>query len=123
MVNYVLLSSVMIDPKDSYSFLTKEIVGQTPRWIIRWGVTIILTLFVVLGLVLSLIKYPVSFDAMGSMEYKSGPIPLTAPGNCIVADTYSFQHREVKKGTTIMSLQSVDTKDQHLVTAPLSGNL
>lgn len=112
----------MAEQDSNYNFLTKDIIGNKPRWIVRWGITVIFLILFSLTTTLSLIKYPVSVSLPGHIEFDRKPIPLIAAENSILTDVYeSATTGVVEKGTDVMRLETLTNHSGIKLSVPITG--
>lgn len=57
-----------------YSLEIQDIIGQVPRWIVRWGISLLFTCFVIALLLTTLIRYP---DILSARLTLTTPTPPT----------------------------------------------
>jgi hypothetical protein len=102
------------------SILNKEIIGTTPPWITRWGITLILVILVGMGLASTMIKYPVSrhYDAL--ITYETRPLTLTVPENSMLTSVFVNDTGSVAKGQTILAIENSSGR-QYDLNAPFAG--
>jgi len=112
----------MNDNNINDSVLTREVIGYTPRWITRWGITVILLVFITVITVLSSINYPVSEVVPGKIEYEVKPALLISPDNSVLKEKY-VDHGFVEQGDKIMLLENIVDKKLSKIEAPVSGDL
>ena len=113
----------MSEKKVNYAFLTKEIIATTPKWIVRWGITVILLTFISLGTILSLIEYPISVVTQATLEYEVKPSQLTIFENSVLAKLDCKDGSFVWKGAPILHVESIQNKTKYPLDAPTSGTI
>ncbi|WP_207512792.1 HlyD family secretion protein [Longitalea luteola] len=114
----------MPEQHSNYNFLTRDIIGNKPRWIVRWGISVIFLILLTLGITLSLIKYPVSASLQANLEYDRKPVPIIATENALLATVYdSARAGVVDKGTSLMLLETLGNRSKIMLTAPVPGNI
>ncbi|HRP37579.1 MAG TPA: HlyD family efflux transporter periplasmic adaptor subunit [Candidatus Dojkabacteria bacterium] len=100
-----------------------EIIGSTPGWIIQWGITVVLVIFVSLVVLLSIIKYPVSQKSPAFIEYIYKPIVLEVPVKSTINRIEVLSSNLVERGKVIMKLKDVAVNKIYEIEAPVDGYL
>jgi len=111
----------MAETDPDFNFLTNKIIGTTPRWIVRWGITIIILVLLLLGIILSMIKYPITNTSRATLQYLLKPIPLLATENCVIVQTFAAPSQDVSDGHRLLLVKGTDSKRQYEITAPANG--
>jgi len=58
-----------------------EIIGKSPRWILRWGNAVLLVFIIAVGLCISIFKYPEKIRVRAIMSASDNAKPITATQN------------------------------------------
>ncbi len=82
------------------------IIGRMPHWVIRWGITIIGLLVLLLFIIAYFFKYPDTVQGRLSIQALQQPVPLYAPDKAMVAAWLVANHTEVKEGQAICMLSN-----------------
>lgn len=83
-----------------------ELLTSFPKWIIRWGVTMIF-IIMVLALALSyFIKYPDTLSAKATVTTINPPVTLVSKTNGKIAELKVKNNQSVKKGDILLVIES-----------------
>ncbi|EDM34794.1 putative HlyD-family transporter [Pedobacter sp. BAL39] len=89
-----------------------EVLESPPRWLIRWGSTVICLLIVMLFVMACLIRYPEFVDAPIVISSQNPPEKLEATINSKIEKIFVSDQAAVKKDQVILLLESnADYKD------------
>lgn len=76
----------------------QEIMGTPPKWIVRWGIVIILSVVIVLLLGSFYYKYPDIIEARVTVVSQNPPIPIVARSDGKLDHIFIADNQEVKVG-------------------------
>jgi multidrug resistance efflux pump len=101
----------------------REILGQVPRWIIRYGTLLIFAVFLVFVFVASYLKYPDIIYARIKLTTEIPPAELTANISGKIEKLTVKDNDSVQKGQVLMILQSgAEYKDVFLLKSILGSS-
>lgn len=83
-----------------------EVLENPPRWLIRWGSTVICLLVVMLFIMACIVKYPEFVDAPIVITSLNPPEKLESTVNSKIEEIFVQDQSEVKKDQVIMVLES-----------------
>jgi HlyD family secretion protein len=90
----------------------QEILGSIPHWILRWGITLLAVIVVILLTGSAIIKYP---DVIPSQMILTGSVPpavITARSSGKLNELYAGDNQQVKAGDYLAVIDNpADTKD------------
>jgi HlyD family secretion protein len=80
LVKFPLNGAAKAEPKpiELRSEEVQELLGQMPNWLIRWGITVVFTMVLILLLASWLIKYPDVLSSRVMLTTKTPPVSLVA---------------------------------------------
>jgi multidrug resistance efflux pump len=84
----------------------KEILGQIPRWIIRWGTTVIFIIIILLIVGSGLFKYPEIQPSTIILTTKNPPAKLIAKTNGKIISLFAEDNQKVSAGDHIVLIES-----------------
>jgi hypothetical protein len=113
----------MEDKNLNHNILMKEIIGITPKWVIRWGITMIFIFLITLVTVLASIKYPVSISMPGQLEYEKEPVPIVSKVDCQITTVDIEKNAVISRGSNLMHLRSIANDSAFTLTSPALGQL
>jgi multidrug resistance efflux pump len=93
-------------PEILYSDPVREIMGNPPRKILRWGTTVIFFLFVVFIIFSWLIKYPDIIPASIEITTINPPVPLVTKITGRIKYLYVKEQEEVRAGQIIAVMET-----------------
>ncbi|WP_320051799.1 HlyD family efflux transporter periplasmic adaptor subunit [uncultured Acetobacteroides sp.] len=85
----------------------QEIISKTPRWILRWGITVFLLILLLLLVVSWLVKYPETVTARLSLTTVSYPKAVVVKTSGKLMSLQVNDQQEVQKGATIGVMESI----------------
>ncbi|MEG0519449.1 MAG: HlyD family efflux transporter periplasmic adaptor subunit [Bacteroidales bacterium] len=103
-----------------YSQETQDIMGTMPRWIIRWGITVVFVIFAGIIIGCYFIKYPQTVDAPVVITTINPPADLVARYEGKIDSIFVKDGQQVEAGTIIAILYNladqaaVHAIEQHL---------
>ena len=89
-----------------YSEPVQEIMGSIPSWIIRWGITVITTVFALIVIGCCIIRYPQTIPATISITSANPPSQLEARYSGIIDTIAVTNGQHVKQGALIALLKT-----------------
>ncbi len=89
----------------------KEILGQVPRWIIRWGTSVIFVIIILLIIGSGLFKYPEIQLSTIILTTKNPPAKLVAKTNGKIIRLFTEDNQEVSAGDHIVLIESAADYD------------
>jgi multidrug resistance efflux pump len=100
-----------------------ELLTATPRWIVRWGVTIIFSIFL-LALTLSFfIRYPDTLPATAVITTLNPPVTLVAVTSGSISQLKTKNNVPVKKGDVLMVIGNTANYQTILAIDSLLGHI
>lgn len=84
----------------------QDILSQPPRWIIRWGNTMIFVILILILIMSYIIKYPEFVAAPIVVTSENPPEKIEARINSRIEKIFIKDHQNIRKGELIMVLQS-----------------
>ncbi len=97
---------MLMRKQDSYSEPVQEIMGTIPSWTVRWGVTVIAAVFVIIVIGCCFVKYPQTISGGISIISTNPPARLEARYSGII-DTIAVSNGDkVKQGDLIALLKT-----------------
>jgi multidrug resistance efflux pump len=101
----------------------REILGQVPRWIIRFGTLVILGVFLIFILVASYLKYPDTINSRIKLTTEIPPAELTANRSGKIEKITARDNDTVQKYQVLMIIQSgAEFKDVLLLKTVLGNS-
>ena len=96
---------------DDHSEEVQEILGRVPKWVVRWGVTVLFTLVTIVLVGSYFIHYPESVAVPVRITTLNSPFPVIAKqGNNKISEWFIMDQQPVKKGDLIAVW---DTEDDY----------
>ena len=89
----------------------QEIISSIPKWIIRWGITLVFAIIVLLLAVSWFVKYPDVITGSASLTTTSPPIKLINKNSGEIESIFFEENDEVKKGDVILSMNNLLSKE------------
>ena len=83
-----------------------ELLTTIPKWIVRWGITIILSVMVFALFLSFVIKYPDSLSAKATITTLNPPIILVSKTNGKIVKLMASNNQAVKRGEVILVIES-----------------
>ena len=83
-----------------------EILGQVPRWIIRWGTSVIFVIIILLIMGSGLFKYPEIQTSTIILTTKNPPAKLVAKTSGKIIRLFTKDKQEVRAGDHIVLIES-----------------
>jgi len=102
-------------PRPIYSDEVQEIMGRIPGWVVRWGLSVIFAIFIVLLGVAYFFKYP---------EVVTSSIVLTTtnpPTELIARSTGKVEHILVENGQSVLPNELIAVQYGRLSICPSIG--
>ena len=84
----------------------QEILNRPPRWIVRWGTTVILTIIVVLLAGSWFFKYPDIVNSTIVVTTENPPAPIIARANGKIDQLFVRDQQKVKKGQVLAVIEN-----------------
>lgn len=84
----------------------QDILSHVPHWMIRWGITVIFGLIVLLLGLAWFVRYPEMVDGSVIITTEKAPIKLTAQGNGILKSIRFKDGETVQEGEVVATLQN-----------------
>ncbi len=106
-----------------YSEEAQTILGKTPSWVVRWGITVVFAIFVGILLGCCIIKYPDTVEAPAVITTVNPPADLVARYDGLIDSLFVQDGQQVVKGTLIAVLRNaadrndVQALKEHLLSA------
>lgn len=113
----------MLGQADEKIIIKDDVIGSTPNWIIRWGITIIVIIFALLFAIFSLIRYPILKKSQAKLEYKYHPIPIEVPVKSLIIKLHPTSLTQMKSGDTLITLKGVSNNSIYGLTASSQGEV
>ncbi|MDR2510900.1 MAG: HlyD family secretion protein [Bacteroidales bacterium] len=84
----------------------KEILGKPPKWLVRWGITVILTVVVVLFVGSYFVKYPDIIRASITVTTENLPVGIVAKTSGRIDSIFVSEKQPVKQGDVLAVLEN-----------------
>ncbi len=94
------------DKEITYSEPVREVMGQVPSWILRWGNTLIFIVFIILILFSWLIKYPDRIPAPVEITTVNPPVTMVSKITGRIKDLYVNDKEIVDAGKLIAVMET-----------------
>ncbi len=92
-----------------------QMLGQSPSWMLRWGIILVLIVFVLACILACLIQYPDTIRAKAQLHTEILPVRLNMPVSGQVDSVFIQNGDSVQKGTLLASLQSTANFEEVLL--------
>ena len=90
----------------------QEVLGSVPPWILRWGITVLAIVVVILLIGSAIIKYPDVISAQITLTGSTPPAALVAHASGKIKELYVKDNQEVKTGDYLAVIDnSANTED------------
>lgn len=90
----------------------QEVLGSIPPWILRWGITALSIIVIILLIGSTIIKYPDVVTAHITLTGSIPPAEIVAGSSGKIKEMYVFDNQEVKEGSYLAVINnSAKTKD------------
>lgn len=89
----------------------QEILSHVPNWMIRWGITLILVLILMVFFLSWFVKYPDVVQGQLVLTTKNPPIRLISQTNGYIEDLFATNESSIKEGTVIAEIRSPISKE------------
>jgi len=90
----------------------QEVLGSVPPWILRWGITILAVVVVILLTGSAVVKYPDVISAQITLTGSTPPATLVAHASGKIKELYVKDNQEVKAGEYLAVIDnSANTED------------
>jgi HlyD family secretion protein len=99
----------------------QDIIGKPPRWLYRWGITLVLGIGLICVFISSRINYPEVIQTRLKLLPLSSPYTVAVNDSARLVKILVQNDREVKKGDSLAIAQS--SAGETFIKAPLSGKL
>jgi HlyD family secretion protein len=84
----------------------QEILGQTPRWLIRWGITVLVNVVIVFLLASWFFKYPEILIAPIVVTTENPPYPVIAKTNGKISELFIADKQKVSSGQYLAYIEN-----------------
>lgn len=84
----------------------QDILASPPKWIIRWGNTLVFLILILILIISYIIKYPEFVAAPIVVTSENPPEKIEARINSRIEKIFIKDHQNIRKGEIIMVLQS-----------------
>jgi hypothetical protein len=102
----------------------QQIIGQVPKWITRWGITVLFSLLMIILIVGNFVKYPTVLNAESEIIAKERPTKV---------DWFNEEHllytevvkdgQHVKIGDSLLIENNLKTEKISVITSPIAGEI
>ena len=89
----------------------QEILSAIPNWMIRWGITLIFGLILMLVFISWFIKYPDVIQGQVILTTEQPPVKLISKTNGYIEQLYFKDNTIIKKGETIAEITNPTNKE------------
>ena len=89
----------------------QEILSAVPNWMIRWGITLIFGLILMLVFISWFIKYPDVIQGQVVLTTEEPPVKLISKTNGYIEQLYFKDNTTIKKGETIAEITNPTNKE------------
>ncbi len=94
---------------EDHSEEVQQILGQIPKWIIRWGITVLFLIIAMIFIGSNFIPYPVKITLPIKITTQNAPAPLVSQGTSTRISKWLVQDGQlVKKGDVLAFWESED---------------
>lgn len=83
-----------------------ELLERTPSWILRWGVTILIGIFVLVTVIAILVKYPDTLEGQAVVSTDPLPIKLKAANSGRLAHLFIGDNQTVASSTPVAEIEN-----------------
>jgi multidrug resistance efflux pump len=83
-----------------------ELLERTPSWILRWGVTVLIGVFVLVAIVAILVKYPDTLEGRAVVSTDPLPIKLKAANSGRLARLFIADNKTVAANTPVAEIEN-----------------
>ena len=105
-----------IDEIDERSDQVKEILGKAPNWVIRWGITVIFIIVILLVIGAALISYNDILPSRVIITSKNPPVYLDAKASGRLTNVFVESDEDVKEGAVLAEIENTaDFDDVYLL--------
>jgi multidrug resistance efflux pump len=89
----------------------QEILSAVPNWMIRWGITLVFGLILMLVFISWFIKYPDVIQGQVILTTEQPPVKLVSKTNGYIEQLYFGDNEIIKKGQTIAEITNPTNKE------------
>lgn len=111
-----------VQKNQKHSDAINEIIASPPKWLLRWGVTLFVGLFCIIGIVSAWVRYPESLTARATILNGNYTQVTAAPAPGLLIKVFVKNESQVHKNQLIMLIEDV-TGHYLKVAAPSAGKL
>ena len=108
---------------EDHSEEVQQILGQIPKWIIRWGITVLFIIVSIIFIGSRFIPYPEKINIPVSLTAKNAPAPIVVQqGSKRIAEWFKLDGELTKKGQLLAVWKTDDQYDDVLLLDQLFNN-
>ncbi|MCB9336130.1 MAG: HlyD family efflux transporter periplasmic adaptor subunit [Flavobacteriales bacterium] len=89
----------------------QEILSHVPNWMIRWGITLIFGIIILLVFIAWFIQYPDTVQGQAIITTQQPPVKLISKTEGYIENLYIKEHTVVKKGQIIAEITNPTNKE------------
>lgn len=102
----ITTNNEITNPIELRSEAIEEILGKTPSSLVRWGITLILLIILLILGVSWFIHYPDALKAEITLYSENMPVSLSAKASGKIAQVFVSPEQEVKAGTPLLLIEN-----------------
>ncbi|MEX0315616.1 MAG: HlyD family efflux transporter periplasmic adaptor subunit [Allomuricauda sp.] len=114
-----------IDDLYDHSHQVREILGKAPNWVIRWGISVIFIVVVLLFACASFIRYNDVVHAQILVSSTNPPVYVKIPSSGRLTKVFVESGQHVNQGESLASFNSFSHSESNnnLIKSPISGKI
>lgn len=102
----------------------QQIIGQVPKWITRWGITVLFSLLIIILIVGNFVKYPTILNAQSEIIAKERPTKVDWFNEETLLYTEVVKEgQKVKIGDSLLIENNLKTNKVSVITSPIEGEI
>lgn len=99
----------------------QDILGKPPKWLYRWGISIMLAVAMICILITTLISYPEEVQTRIKLHSTYSPCYVSVKDSGVLAEIFVQNESTINKGDSLAVLENPAGKT--IITAPVRGKL
>ncbi|MBB6131483.1 HlyD family secretion protein [Mucilaginibacter lappiensis] len=101
----------------------QDIIGTPPRWLYRWGISLVLAIALICIIISTLIDYPLVVQAQIKLRPSFPPYKVFSQDSASVVKILVRNESTVRKGDSLAIVHNVNRKENVMIIAPIDGRL
>lgn len=102
----------------------QQIIGQVPKWITRWGITVIFSLLIIILIVGNFVKYPTILNAQSEIIAKERPTKVDwFNEETLLYTEVVSEGQKVKIGDSLLVENNLKTNKISVIASPIEGEI